>query len=257
MNSIIYDENAIKMFLSLLPELKGDEVRFVSLSARNKYLTDEEKLKYQLSKTEMFFRKIIRNDDHFLNTIKKMDAIIPAYKTKSGLQMPKKASVCYFNINPSSTIKAYNMFIHNMSKFQHELLMASLNSKCIDTMMTKMKRGDIEYLNCIQKSRGSKHFIDIDFDIDKHRDIDILNDFTDILFKENVVYYIIETHGGFHVLIKLNTLSNKFNLYKHIKHFDKIIKSKGKGEVIINKNAMIPLPGTYQAGFKVKLHISD
>ena len=161
--------------------------------------------------------------------------------------------VYYFNINPSSTIKAYHMFAKNMAQFSSELLIASLGGKDTNTMMTKMRHGDIEYMNCIQKARGSKHFIDIDFDIDKEKDCYLLDKFINDMTSQNIYFFIIETRGGYHVVLKLSTIPKKFNLYELTHILDCGAKrSNDKNEIVINSNAMIPLPGTYQGGFKVR-----
>jgi hypothetical protein len=59
-HNFIYDEEQIRKFVSTLSPLKKDEVYFVSMSARNKYLTDEERRTYDLGRTEMFARELIK-----------------------------------------------------------------------------------------------------------------------------------------------------------------------------------------------------
>jgi len=57
---IIYDEDQVRQFHALLKPLVKDEVYFLSMSARNKYLTQEERELYNLGRSEMMSRKIVK-----------------------------------------------------------------------------------------------------------------------------------------------------------------------------------------------------
>ncbi len=80
----IQDKYELKRFYDfILPDLLPNEVYFVSLSARNKYLTTEERYDLSLGRTEMFERRIIKkkNGIDFIEILKNMkqhlDLILP------------------------------------------------------------------------------------------------------------------------------------------------------------------------------------
>lgn len=73
---LIHDEEELKWFFdNILPELKPTETYFLSLSARSKYLTEEEKVSLELGYTEMFAKTIVRkrNWERFLRTVRKLE----------------------------------------------------------------------------------------------------------------------------------------------------------------------------------------
>lgn len=93
MNQFIYDENELKKFFDLyVPDSLPNEVYFISLSARNKYLTPEEKEELGLGKTEMMERRIIRekNWNKFIRSIRKFETNERAITSKNGFCIPKK-----------------------------------------------------------------------------------------------------------------------------------------------------------------------
>lgn len=75
---IVHDENELRTFHDLLTKhpIKKHCSYFISMSARNKYLSDEEKRQIDLGRTEMFSRKIVPDDD--FSTYKR---IVYSYET--------------------------------------------------------------------------------------------------------------------------------------------------------------------------------
>lgn len=95
---LLLDENELKTFFDIaIPELELFQVYFLSLSARNKYLDAEERELYNLGRTEMFARKIIRERsfDKLVSTLKKFESREGSYLTKNGSNMPEKVMVVY------------------------------------------------------------------------------------------------------------------------------------------------------------------
>lgn len=241
--SIIYDSIQVKKFINLFPPLEQHEVLFVSLSARNTYLTEDERRHYNLGRSEMFGRRLIRNNDDYERILTSLVDSLPSFRTRNGQVMPEKSLVVYANINPSSGVKALKQFnditngvvmqeVESYGKYQHN------NWKKLDTLL----------MNCYQRAQSKKVFVDIDCDT---KDIKIINEMLDV-FKENLVkYYVIVTKSGYHVLIDKSTI--KFNYTGIVQEAHrKIIDKYGEGEIIVNTNAMVPVPGTLQAGFQVR-----
>lgn len=252
-HKFIYDEKQIKKFISLLSPLKGDEQYFVSMSARNKYLTDEEREFYGLGRTEMFARRLVKKtqrDDMtveqlYLRTLKMMQVSKGGYTTRIGKDLPTKCMVVYANINPVSGFKALKEFQGKISDL--------IFDTCTDpAAVLRLQTLDTLLMNCYQRSRSIKALIDIDFDM-PDEGITILKHFICLLEEHEVIYNVIKTRSGFHVLLQRDTLT--FNYTKLVKEAnDKAIKRFGKDhiEVNINTNEMVPIPGTLQADFPVQ-----
>lgn len=268
--SLIKDINEFNKFITILPELKNDEVYFISLSARNKYLTAEERVEYSLGQTEMFGREIAQSKEKLSTyTMKKLESNLYCKTTRNEKTIPEKSLVVYCNINPSSMIKAYYQFQNEMNRQMREITLALLNQK--DPNYSFINIQTRELLNCIQKSTGTKHYIDIDCDTKEEK---VLTYFIEQFTKDDILYYVIETKGGYHFLINKNTFSEKYNLHKVIQQSQDILESiyddkylvqdeEGEynyeevnlmvPEIKINNNSMIPVPGTMQSDHLVKL----
>ena len=240
---MIHDQAQFDKFLEWMPETEQDEVYFVSLSARNKYLTDEEREFYGLGRTEMFSRTVVYDKEGLRYAMKKLEATLSYRKTKGGKPIPEKALVTYVNINPCSTIGAYMTFKEQMDNIMKEMLFSRLHDKEGPTF-EPWHRIERHLMNNIQKSRGRKLLVDIDIDT---LDTEILDEMQDFLRERDVNFSVVGTQGGFHVLIDKTTL-HKLNIFAKVQELDKRIDK----EVCINKNGMVPVPGTLQAGKLVK-----
>ena len=60
MFNLVHSVNEIEKFHSFLHPLQIGEAYFVSMSARDKYLTPEERAHFSLGRSEMFGRKIVK-----------------------------------------------------------------------------------------------------------------------------------------------------------------------------------------------------
>jgi hypothetical protein len=252
MNKFIKDKEELKKFFDVvMPPLSNEEVYFCSMSARNKLLNEEEKTNFSLGRTEMLFRQIIREKNwmKFLRTIHKYETDENAITGRNGIPLPMKCLIIYFNINPCNMVKAYRLFQTEMNMNVCNLLEGTGSSPDF------FKRMDRLLMNAIQKSSGTKHYIDIDIDAtEEYRNsfkfYEFVGNFGKALKKEGVQYFVVFTRGGAHILLKKNTIH--FNYNKVIFDFqmkgteDNMIKEMG-----YNSNGMIPLPGTLQGNFLV------
>lgn len=250
---MIIDKNQFDKFIAILPELEKDQVYFVSLSARNKYLTDEERRFYGLGRTEMFARTLVRSKGDFEFAMKKLQAELGYKTTKNGKPIPKKAIVTYININPSSMVDAYNLFKKESDHELAEMIKAYMNGK--QPNFDGFKRLDRKLLNCVQKSKGNRYFLDIDFDIPREKWL-LMGELTSVLDLYNVSNYAIKTKSGYHVLINREHLTKRgkdIQLHKLIKNFNEEVKDKDIGEVVFNDNQMVAIPGTMQSDHLVTM----
>lgn len=257
MTTLIKNRKQFDRFVAVLPELERDEVYFLSLSARNKYLTDTEREEYSLGRTEMFSRHTAFDKEGINLAIRKMEADLETKMTRGGHPIPEKALVVYFNIHPSSMIRAYASFKNQMDRHYDEVMQSLMNGNSephyhpFAGMRTKL-------MNHIQKSPSRKVWVDIDVDGPASPELDQAQYILlQVLNQRKLEFMQIWTQGGFHLMVKISEQMKMANIFKHINDADSILKRVG-GEAKFNSNAMIPLPGTQQAGHDVIfLHVDD
>jgi len=259
MYQIIHDVEELKWFHeNVLPELQATESHFVSLSARNKYLSGEEKISTALCGTEMFEKRLVSTNSwrSFLRTIRKFETNEGSYTTtKTGANIPAKALVVYLNINPSDALKAYRDFTHKMNEYMFEISQIALKKRDSSNIMAKVRKQQSLLMNSYQKAPGKKTWLDFDFDIDK-RFYPSMQIIAKNVKERNGRAYIIDTKSGFHLLVSKDTeFSIDFNPTSIVKLSTELAYKLEieYDEIILNKNAMIPLPGTYQGGHPVKI----
>jgi len=266
---LLRSEEELEWFYeNVMPPLNNHEVYFLSLSARKKLLTDFEKQTIQLGRTEMFERRIVRTKEwnRLYRTVRKFEANWGAYTSKRGSNIPNHAIVVYVNINPSDVLKAYKEFNQTMNEYMYELVQCAAEKRSTDNILYRIKKQDTLLMNCYQKNRGTKHWMDFDFDIPRSPKIlSILYLFVEEIKEHKGKAYIVETQGGYHILVSMDTEFNQqFNPPVLTKKYGEAIaryisqgacaKIENLGyEVIHNKNAMIPLPGTVHNGTLVKI----
>ena len=260
-HSFIHDVEELKYFYdNILQPLEKNEIYFLSLSARNKYLSTEEREELGLGRTEMFERTIIRERtwEKFLKKVRSYERNKESFLTKKGFAIPSKCITIYFNVNPSNVLKAYNEFSKTMNDYFMELGMNASKGGDIDNISDRIKKMDVLLMNCFQKNAGTKHYIDIDFDIPK-TEIRIVELFLNDVKSRNpeTKYFVIDTKSGFHVLLERNSIRYNFNesIGKAMQYaVDLGLDEKDDHfEIVNNKNLMIPLPGTLQGGYPVRV----
>lgn len=253
---IIHDEEQVREFYRILPRLKPAEVYFISMSARNKYLTAEEREELDLGRTEMYAKTIIRHDseDEFVKHIRRLECDTRGYTSRTGRSIPEKCQVCYGNICPSNTISAIKSFQDLLTEYMNESLNLTLNSGDREKLLNRLNKIDNNLLSYYQQSHSSKIWYDIDIDLyDKENsDHSLLQTIirTGIESFRIEGFKIISTKSGYHVLIPKNQITFNPNVLCSALE-DGIGKSLVK-EVVHNSNEMVPIPGTYQAGYKVE-----
>ncbi|WP_196893702.1 hypothetical protein [Aureivirga marina] len=219
---IIADEKELINFINWLPELEENEKYYISLFSRKKYC--DEVLKSS-DKTQL--RRFVSNKEMLFHKIKQLEIPYGAWKLKSGEDVPQESLALYITVNPRNMKKATEM----------------LGRKCWDLMKSENFNVHAEALSCIQKSKSRSCFIDFDID-DKNIDLD-KNWLNQEIGENN--YTILETRGGFHLLIQPEKASvyRKEN-FGNKNWFQQIQK---KFPVDQSGDQLIPVPGTFQGGF--------
>lgn len=256
MNGIIWSEDEIKKFFNLIfpSTWSKNEIAFISLAARNKYSKEKIDLGHR---PEMLDKSVIKinNADLYFAKIKRFDT--EGYLDNNNSIIPKEVMAIYVNINLSDTIKAWSKIKNRINEIDEEILSHSFfNSNKLDHAISQINNLPNIWFSQIQNTYSKKSWIDIDVDI-KDSNISLKESLINNISNSNLIknlkgIIIIQTRGGFHILI--NCIENQFN--KEInpesirKNIENIVRDYSK-EVVINKNGMVPCPGTYQGGYKV------
>jgi hypothetical protein len=245
MYKFIYSEEEMhKFFDIILPPLTDNEVYFISLSARKKYLQENSKSILDGS-SEMFERKLIEKKDWnlFLRTIKRYECNDGAYMSLEGEMYPNDAMIVYLNFNPCDVIKAYEEFIMDSTKNMMSLALGRGSSP------DYFKRIQHNLMTAMHHSRGTKHYVDLDVDFfEGTKNEESLKIILNVLREKNVQFFVVETHGGYHILMKTETIH--FNYMEIMKEIQ--LSSTKIQDIMNNSTGMVPLCGTLQAGFPVK-----
>lgn len=227
---IIKNPEELKAFIDWLPELTDKNKYYVSLFARNKYngtpglKADKQQLK------------------RFLTCKKRMFNKIQQLEVKKGLYMVgdieinEESLALYISLNPRN-------MIGSTAEFKFQLAEAEKNGKVIDNISDF---GMNVIQNTSVKGRG-----DWDLDLTK---LGLLVDRGIMLesVKENLseiinldAVAILETHGGFHLLIDAKLVAPEFQKT----WFQKVCSLGNKFYKIQKNNSdLIPVPGCIQGG---------
>lgn len=258
MYKIIHDEEQVRKFYrECLPRLKPTEVYFLSMAARNKYLTDEERKRYDLGRTEMYAKTIIRHDteEEFLKHIRRLECDERGYTTRTGEPIPQKCMVCYVNIDPSSTPKALAGFTKVLGEYQEEALSIAVNKTDNSNFLDRLNKIDNNLMTCYQQAHAKGLWVDIDIDLEYKREDDALCIPSVVerhLAGYSLDYKIISTKSGFHVLLARKGMkSDPQQIAESLGRFLLDLGFPVK-ESVINKNRMIPLPGSWQCEYLVR-----
>lgn len=210
---IIEDEEALSKFINWLPNLTDNETFYLSLFARKKYFSQ---LIKSNDKTQL--KRITSNKERMIEKIRQLEVKVGSYKLKETVA-PQESLVLYIHPNP-----------RNMQKATFRLM-----RKCTDLIESNAIGFNLqaESLSAIQKSKSKSHFVDFDID---DKDID-LSPMKNILPKN--AYEILETRGGFHILVKAQ-IAPKTKWHQQI---------MTTFNVDVSGDQMIPVPGCVQGGF--------
>lgn len=241
---LIHSEEEVRKFYDLLGTLTDEEAYFLSMSARNKYLIEEERKEYELGRTEMFARKLVKQNSFeiFMRTVRSFEVAHGGYLSRGNVPLPEKCLVIYANVNPVSGRKALQEFYSKTT----QLLFDLSTSKEAERKLSSL---DTELMNCYQRARGTKSLIDVDFDVPEEG-FDLVQRFVAEMRGQNVTAHVVKTRSGYHVLLVRETLKFNYPAVVQTLH-EEAVERFGHAEVMINKNDMIPLAGTMQAGHPV------
>lgn len=145
-----------------------------------------------------------------------------------GIEVPQQALAAYMTINPRSQTKAAKWLLKRLA-----------DVVCDGEQNVNVYQ---ESLTAIHKSIGRKLFVDVDFDsVGMFTTVQQMKEFINA-----DAVKILETRGGFHAIIRLDAIEEKY-----VKSWYKNITSLEGADIA--GDTLIPIPGTYQGGFVTKL----
>lgn len=282
MKTLIYDENQVKEFYRRVissQERTEFDVDFFCIAARKKYMTPEEKESTRMGDTCMMEKTAVKKNDIslFLNKLHRVDAGLDWLTSNNGTLIPRSCMVFYMNINHTDMIYALKSLKMDIAVLEGELLDCLKKKGLLENIGNKVKGLNTMVMKAYQNPANvsNRAWVDIDFDVspENFSFAEIKEVMTSLKFSDES-YIVIQTRGGYHILVNTPWISaynkeyskafaegEKFNK-KGILSVDKVISGLKKAldnrgfeakEIIINKNGMVPIPGTLQGGVEVKL----
>jgi len=214
-HNFIYDEEQVRQFVELIGT--KDAIHQMFISARPKY-NKEVQFKARHISPMSFYNA---DADHFINLIRKYELPIGSYNGR-GVPLPTNCLVVYCTTNARDGKRAAQNFIND----------------CMNSVFS----GDghifnhlYEKLNgAIMASKAKTQLTTIDIDSkDDYKEV------KDFLIAENIdPAAVVETRGGYHVLLKTD------------KNLSKVYKAFSAKHTM--GDTFCPIPGTLQGGFPVR-----
>lgn len=221
---IVKDEKILKEFIEWLPILEPNEKYYLCLFARNKYCKELTHIKSDKAQLKRF----VSDKERMFQKIKQLEIEVGWYKQRE-FPVPEEALALYITVNPRHMLKAT---VNTMVK-----LAQSIRDQNIDMNAHQ------EALSEIQKAKSRTCWVDFDFDSklrDGYKDFgEYLSVICPDVLGKTANYQILETRGGFHLLVNPDTVEQyaKNSWYQAL---------KGIGNCDQTGDNMIPVPGCTQ-----------
>lgn len=267
MFQFIGDEEELKWFYNnifIQPEI--GESYLATLAARNKALTEEERVKYKLGRSEMMRSEILHAHkegiiswEEFFAFSKRFNFDEGSMLTKSNLPYPVKSLVFYFYINPSSERKVSDNVMNYIISIERELF-GSYEKNYKEGIKEGMyKLSKISYISksLHAQSISRKNYIDFDLDADPNFLIKNYNEFYDTILSmyKKGSFFISQTKGGWHILVKTSEI--KSNPNELPKKFYSVFEAHNSKELFkemgLNSNGFFQLPGSISRDHIVRI----
>lgn len=237
--TLVHDRKEVEKFENLFYSQSTEDYERVFLmyiSARKKYCPD-------LSNNGCFKRTVIRyneqlgNQKRLFNDIQHYEIPIGAYKDKNyRTVVPQEALALYASVNPRNAVHASQDLtkdIMDRAFSQDNVFFSSLDQK---------------YKNKLQK-HVVKRYVGIDLDT---KDEEVYQALIADITRFVNIYVVIETHGGYHIIIPKRELQRTTDGMSAGQYLYKVLPGKYPTLDKVSNDLFSPIPGTIQGGFNVR-----
>ena len=275
------NESYSAVFVSRHKKLTKEEQETIGLTRKeSEFLATQS---FRLAKFKDAFNLDEENNwsfESFLKRIRRFNVDKYAYTTALGEPIPTKTLAIIFYVNPCDDIKVADALVEQINSVKTAICKAMLGGKTTSNNLQSYQmfgnlENNLKHFKANQK--GTRYWLDFDIDVPKwfkagtlypkdgykpDNGFDCYQDMKSQLngFFGKGNYIIIDTTGGYHVLVKTNAIkSNPHDFCKHVELIYKATVDRGyepyldengneKFECIVNDSQIpgIPLPGTYQ-----------
>ena len=222
---IVKDEKLLKEFIDWLPELKPTEKYYMCLFARNKYCKELTHIKSDKAQLKRF----VTDKERMFQKIKQLEIQLGWYLQKE-TPVPQAALALYITPNPRDMKKAA---VNTMVKLAH----------CFRDQNDLLNVHQ-EALSEIQRAKSRTCWVD--FDIDYKGETGNYGPFLNEWVRDRVgygsKYKILDTRGGFHVLVDPSSIDSEYKAT----WYQALSKNQYVDQTGDN---MIPVPGCTQGDF--------
>jgi hypothetical protein len=221
---IIRDREQLEAFVRFLPDLQADEVYYVSLLARNKWV----KTTGITISSQVQLKRFQATKKTLVNKLEQMEVAYGVYMDK-GKPIPEEALGVYITPNPRSLTQS--------------------NFTVMKELLTGVQTGQVlnpyqVALSALQTNCSKKVFFDLDIDIEQDKISE--NRIKELRQAIEFPATWIRTRGGFHCLIHLNEIPKALVS----KWYQQVLSLKTDGiDITMNGDNVIPLAGCTQGGF--------
>ena len=231
--TIITDQDALLSFIEWLPDLEVHESFYLCLFARSKYVKGIAVLPH-IKTDKAQLKRFTSNKERLFDKIRQLECPLGSYKQKD-LIVPQEALALYITINPRDFIKANTASVRKLL----DLALQPYNGF----------HPYQEVMSEIQKAKSRSEFVTFDFDVDKEQ-ISAEQLKSKINFINTEALNVVETRGGYHVIIRPNAVWDtcKKDWYNKMR----LILALYSDDHDNAGDIMLPVPGTSQGMFTPK-----
>jgi hypothetical protein len=214
--TIIKDMDRLRNFVEWLPDLEQHEIFYLALFARKKYCEAIKDIKTDKAQCKRFTSTKRR----LVEKIRQLECPLESYSIK-GITIPQEALALYISVNPRDLRAATK---NGLIKLAH--------------LITQEYNGynpHQEIMSEIQRACSRKLWYDFDFD-----NVDVADTLRQV---EKIINLdcvrALETHSGFHLLVRLQAIHEEFNKTWHR-------EMTALPGVDVRGDNLIPVPGCVQ-----------
>jgi hypothetical protein len=228
---IIKDDVKLREFIEWLPELQQAEKYYLCLFARSKYTKDAEGNNGlpHIKSDKAQLKRLVSDKVRMYDKIRQLQCEVGAY-TQNDTPVPQEALALYITVNP-----------RNLWKATHNSLVKL--ATCIRDNNT-FNNPHAEVMSEIQRTKSRTEYVvfDIDYKGETSSYKDFLAEWVSDRVGNHTCFKIIETRGGYHVLVKPDAV--------HPDYEKTWYQAIAKNQYIDQKgDMMIPVVGCTQGNF--------